>query len=48
LRQHAYASQDLALLSIGTKSGNRFNAQAEMRVAISNKDPHFEKLINKK
>ena len=33
------------LLSIKTKSRNRLNAQADMRIAISNKVPRFEKLL---
>ena len=37
-----------ALLSIKTKSRNRLNAQADMRVAISNKLPRFEKLLSNK
>jgi len=56
LRQHAvpnsYANQDLALffiLLIKTKFRNRMNAQAGMRVAISNIVPaRFEKLLSKK
>ncbi|CAM1323965.1 ZBED8 (predicted) [Pycnogonum litorale] len=36
------------LLSIKTKSRNRLNAQADMRIAISNIVPRFEKLITKK
>ncbi len=35
------------LLSIKTKSRNRLNPQADMRIDISNKIPRFEKLINK-
>ena len=34
------------LLSIKTKSRNRLNAQADMRIAISNKVPRFEKLVS--
>ena len=37
-----------ALLSIKTKSRNDLNAQADMRVAISNKVPRFEKLLSNK
>jgi len=48
LRQHTCASQDLALLSIKTKSRNRLNAQANMCDAISKKVPRFEKLTSKK
>ena len=33
------------LLSTTTKSRNRVNAQADMRIAISNKVPRFEKLL---
>ena len=36
------------LLSIKTKSGNRLSAQADIRVAISNKVPRFEKLFSNK
>lgn len=36
------------LLSIKTKSRNRLNAQADMRVAISNVVPRFERLISMK
>lgn len=37
-----------ALLSIKTKSRNRLGAQADMRIAISNKVPRFEKLLSNK
>ena len=37
-----------ALLSIKTKSRNHLSAQADMRVAISNKLPRFEKLLSNK
>lgn len=33
------------LLSIKTKSRNRLNAQADMRIAISNKMPRFQKVL---
>jgi len=36
------------LLSIKTKYGNCVNAQADMRIAISNIVPRFEKLTNRK
>ena len=32
-------------LSIKTKSRNRLNAQAELRIAISNKIPRFQKVL---
>ena len=37
-----------ALPSIKTKSRNHLSAQADMRVAISNKVPRFEKLLSNK
>ena len=37
-----------ALLSIKTKSRNRFSALADVRVAISYKVPRFEKLLSNK
>ena len=37
-----------SLLSIKTKSRNRLNPQADLRVAISKKVPRFDKIINKK
>ena len=37
-----------ALLSIKAKSKNRLSAQADMRVAINNKVPRFEKLLSNK
>ena len=36
------------LLSIKTKSRNRLNAQADMRIAISNKMPRFQKVLYNK
>ena len=33
------------LLSIKTKSRNRLNAQADMRIAIRNKIPRFQKVL---
>ena len=33
------------LLSIKTKSRNRLNAQADMRISISNEMPRFQKVL---
>ena len=38
----------IALLSIKTKSRNHLSAQADMRVAISNKVPRLEILLSNK
>lgn len=37
-----------SLLSIKTKSRNRLNPQADLRIAVSKKVPRFDKIVNEK